>query len=165
MFHVKHHLTILYPEEAKRDKALSKSFSFKWDNIKLLEEKKKIDLANLDRKLNLSIKDYEIDSEKKFLKEKDGLRLIIDPYIVNVSRDMDAKETGEVDNRYIAKYLEELGYYFNENGAQVKWCYCLDINGKTSDELFKEFRSSTRNNINKTITKFKLNTWEPYIIK
>ena len=94
---------------------------------------------------------------KKFLKEKDGLRLIIDPYIVNVSRDMDAKETGEVDNRYIAKYLEELGYYFNENGAQVKWCYCLDINGKTSDELFKEFRSSTRNNINKTITKFKLN--------
>ena len=94
---------------------------------------------------------------KKFLKEKNGLRLIIDPYIVNVSRDMDAKETGEVDNRYIADYLKELGYYLNENGAQVKWCYCLDINGKTSDELFKEFRSSTRNNINKTITKFKLN--------
>lgn len=94
---------------------------------------------------------------KKFLKEKNGLRLIIDPYIVNVSRDMDAKETGEVDNRYIADCLKKLGYYLNENGAQVKWCYCLDINGKTSDELFKEFRSSTRNNINKTITKFKLN--------
>lgn len=93
----------------------------------------------------------------KFLKEKNGLRLIIDPYIVNVSRDMDANETGEVDNRHVGKELEKLGYYLNENNAQVKWCYCLDINGKTSDELFKEFRSSTRNNINKTITKFKLN--------
>ena len=94
---------------------------------------------------------------KKFLKEKDALRIIIDPYIVNVSRDMDAKETGEVDNRPIAKNLEKLGYYYNANGAQVKWCYCLDINGKSSEELFKEFRSSTRNNINKTISKFKLN--------
>ena len=94
---------------------------------------------------------------KKFLKEKNALRLIIDPYIVNVSRDMDAKETGEADNRKIADYLKKLGYYYNENGAQVKWCYCLDINGKTSEELFKEFRSSTRNNINRTITKFKLN--------
>lgn len=93
---------------------------------------------------------------KKFLKEKNALRLIIDPYIVNVSRDMDAKETGEVDNRHIAKYLEELGYYLNENNAQVKWCYCLDINGKSADDLFKEFRSSTKNNINKTITKYKL---------
>ena len=44
------------------------------NNIKLLEEKKKIDLANLDRKLNLSIKDYEIDSEKKFLKEKEQMK-------------------------------------------------------------------------------------------
>ena len=91
---------------------------------------------------------------KKFLKEKNGLRLIIDPYIVNVSRDMDAKETGEVDNRYIADYLKKLGYYLNENGAQVKWCYCLDINGKTSDELIKEFCNSFIYIITSTTTKF-----------
>jgi len=41
------------------------------NNIKLLEEKKKIDLTNLDKKHDLSIKDFEIDSEKKFLKEKE----------------------------------------------------------------------------------------------
>ena len=100
---------------------------------------------------------FMTEKVKEFLKSKNALRLIIDPYIVNISRDMEAKETNEVDNRHVRKYLEELGYRYNENGAQVKWCYCLDINGKTSDELFKEFRSSTRNNINKTITKYKLN--------
>ena len=97
------------------------------------------------------------DEVIKFLKEKGGLRLVIDPYIVNVSRDIDANEIEGVDNRDVAEYLKSLGYYYNENSAQVKWCYCLDINGKSADDLFKEFRSSTRNNINKTITKYRLN--------
>ena len=94
---------------------------------------------------------------KKFLKDKKALRLIIDPYIPNVSRDMDANQVDGIDNRHISEYLKQLGYRYNEDGAQVKWCYCLDINGKTSEELFNDFRSSTRNNINKTNGKFKLN--------
>lgn len=93
----------------------------------------------------------------KFLKAKNGLRLIIDPYIVNVSRDMNANIIEGVDNRDVREFLECLGFKYNEDGEQVKWCYCLDINGKSSDELFNEMRPSTRNNINKTITKFKLN--------
>ena len=101
--------------------------------------------------------EFMTKSVKEFLKDKNALRLIIDPYIVAVSRDMDAKETNEVDNTSVKEELEKLGYKYNPDGAQVKWCYCLDINGKTSDELFSDFRSSTRNNINKTITKFKLN--------
>lgn len=91
----------------------------------------------------------------KFLKTKNALRLIIDPYIPHVSRDMDANETEEIDNRHIVKYLENIGYQ-KTTSPQVKWCYCLDINGQSSDEIFKTFRSSTRNNINKTINKFKL---------
>ncbi len=94
---------------------------------------------------------------KKFLSDKKVLRLIIDPYIQNVSRDMDANVVDGVDNQHVRKYLESLGYKYNEDGAQVKWCYCLDINGKTSEELFNDFRSSTRNNINKTNGKFNLN--------
>lgn len=94
---------------------------------------------------------------KKFLKEKNALRLIIDPYIPNVSRDMDANIVEGIDNRHIRSFLESIGYKYNEHGMQVKWCYCLDINGKSSEELFNEFRSSTRNNINKTISKYKLN--------
>lgn len=94
---------------------------------------------------------------KKFLKEKNALNLFIDPYIPNVSRDMDANIIDGVDNRKINEYLRNIGYTYTEKGNQVKWCYCLDINGKTSAELFNEMRSRTRNYINRTITKYKLN--------
>lgn len=105
---------------------------------------------------NQDLVKFMTDEVKKFLASKGGLRLIIDPYIVNVSRDMDAHEVEGIDNRDVRKYLENLGYTYNEDGEQVKWCYCLDINGKSSDELFNEFRASTRNNINRTLSKFQL---------
>lgn len=100
---------------------------------------------------------FMTDEVKKFLKDKNALRLIIDPYIPNVSRDADANIIDGVDNRNVREYLENLGYRYNENGAQVKWCYCLDINGKSSEQLLNEMRSSTRNYINRTISKYKLN--------
>lgn len=93
----------------------------------------------------------------KFLKEKNALRLVIDPYVPNVSRDTDANIVDGVDNRWLDGYLKELGYKQNPDGAQVKWCYCLDINGRDSKELFSSFKSNTRNYINKTLNKFKLN--------
>ncbi len=99
---------------------------------------------------------YMTEQVSAFLKEKNALRLIIDPYIPNVSRDADANIVEGVDNRDVVNYLSSLGYKENPNGAQVKWCYCLDIDGKTPDELFKEFKSNTRNYINRTISKYKL---------
>lgn len=100
---------------------------------------------------------FMTEEVKKFLKEKKALRLIIDPYIPNVSRDADANIVEGIDNRSVATFLKSLGYKENPDGAQVKWCYCLDINGKSSEELFNEMRSSTRNYINRTISKYKLN--------
>lgn len=100
---------------------------------------------------------FMTDEVSKFLKDKNALRLYIDPYIVNVTRDAEANVIDGPDNREVREYLENIGYKYNEHGAQVKWCYCLDINGKSSDELFNEMRSSTRNYINRTISKYKLN--------
>lgn len=105
---------------------------------------------------NQKLVQFMTDEVKKFLATKGALRLIIDPYIVNVSRDMDAKEIEGIDNRSVRTYLESLGYQYNEDGEQVKWCYCLDIDGKSSETLFNEMRASTRNNIHRTISKFKL---------
>lgn len=93
----------------------------------------------------------------KFLKEKNALRLVIDPYVPNVSRDSDANIVDGIDNRWLDKYLKKIGYKSNQDGAQVKWCYCLDIKGRDSKELFSSFKSNTRNYINKTLNKFKLN--------
>lgn len=105
---------------------------------------------------NKELVKFMTDNCIKFLKSKGGLRLVIDPYIPNVSRDMEANVVPGIDNRDVKDYLYKLGYKDND-GAQVKWCYVLDINGKTSDELFNDFRSSTRNYINRTINKYKLN--------
>ena len=44
------------------------------NNIKLLEEQKKIKLKNIDKKHDLNIEYYEIESEKKFSKEKEALK-------------------------------------------------------------------------------------------
>ena len=105
---------------------------------------------------NKELLKFMTDGIKNFLKEKNGLKLIIDPYIPAVSRNMEAEITDEFDNRDIIDYLHTLGYKDSQS-SQVKWTYCLDINGKTSKELFNDFRSSTRNNINKTLTKYDLN--------
>lgn len=105
---------------------------------------------------NKELLKFMTDNVKEFLKERNGLKLIIDPYIPAVSRNMEAEITDEFDNRDIIDYLHTLGYKDSQS-SQVKWTYCLDINGKTSKELFNDFRSSTRNNINKTLTKYDLN--------
>ena len=99
---------------------------------------------------------YMTYNVKKFLKSKNVFRLIIDPYIPNVSRDTDANIVDGIDNRKIKFDLHSLGYEDNPNGAQVKWTYCLDINGRTSQEILNDMRSSTRNYINRTLTKYKL---------
>ena len=99
--------------------------------------------------------EYMTKEVKAFLKSKKTLKLYIDPYIVNVSRDMDANIIDGVDNRSVRDYLLSLGYKDNPNGAQVKWTYCLDL-GKSEDEIFKDFKSNHKNIINKCINKYKL---------
>ena len=106
---------------------------------------------------NKELLKFMTEEVKKFLSGYDALRLIIDPYIPNVSRDAEANIIEGIDNRHVTEYLKELGYQENPDGAQVKWCYCLDINGKTSEQLLQEMRNSTRNYINRTIAKYKLN--------
>ena len=99
--------------------------------------------------------EYMTKEVKEFLKSKKALNLYIDPYIVNVSRDMDANVTKDVDNSSVRDFLLSLGYKDNPNGAQVKWTYCLDL-GKSEDEIFKNFKSNHKNIINKCINKYKL---------
>ena len=61
-------------ESSMKDKKLNLQ-----KNIKLLEEKKKIDINNKNKKHDLLIKDYEIELENKLLKEKEQIK----EYITN----------------------------------------------------------------------------------
>lgn len=94
---------------------------------------------------------------KKFLQTKKCYRLIIDPYLANISRDTNGDViNGKVDNRDVSAYLSSIGYKYKGEGTQVKWVYCLDIDGKNEQELLSSFSANTRNCINKTISKFNL---------
>ena len=103
---------------------------------------------------NTKLLEYFLKELTKFVKAHNGYLLYIDPYIPNVSRDTDGNITSELDNRKVSKKIKELGYKYIGEYTQVKWNYCLDINGMSKEEIFKTFKPNTRNNINKTLNKY-----------
>ena len=107
---------------------------------------------------NTKLLNYITQSTKEYLKSKDAYMFTIDPNIINIERDTngDIIENG-LNNYKIVKELEKLGYKKSALDLQIKWTYVMDINGVTSDEIFKTFKQNTRNIINRTINKYKLN--------
>ena len=91
---------------------------------------------------------------KSFLKTKKGIILYIDPNIISVSRDNEFNVTDDVNNLAVKDYLISLGYKYIGEYEQVKWTYVLDLENKTSEEIFKNFKSNHRNLINRAINKY-----------
>ena len=101
---------------------------------------------------------YFMTNIKEFINKHNGYLLYIDPYIVSEERDTDGKIVPNgVNNLHVKKELIDLGCQYIGEHIQVKWNYCLDINGLSSAEIFKTFKPNTRNNINKTLNKYLLN--------
>ena len=102
--------------------------------------------------------DFITKETAKFLETKGAYVFTIDPNIIQVERDTDANivEQGK-DNYKVIEYLNKLGYIKSATNIQIKWTYVLDINGQSSEEIFKTFKQNTRNIINRTINKYKLN--------
>jgi len=91
----------------------------------------------------------------KFIKKKRGYRLIIDPYIPLIERDINGNIVPfKRDNTKVKKELLNIGFREIDN-AQVKWTFVLDTN-KDYDTLYKNMKANTRNIINKVNNKYKL---------
>ena len=90
----------------------------------------------------------------KFLKKRGGYRLIIDPNIVRVSRNIDGNVTNDIDNRYILSNLKRIGFK-ETKGCQVKWTFVKDTNS-TYEKLYKEYKANTKNIVNKVNNKYHL---------
>ncbi len=105
---------------------------------------------------NTELLKFFVQELKKFLSTKKVYKLIINPYIPLKKLDSEGNDTKEVDNSKIKKDILDLGFKELKEYEQVKWIYCLDIKGKTLEELFKSFKSNARNCINKTLHKFNL---------
>ncbi len=102
---------------------------------------------------NKELLDYFTNEIKKYIKEKKGYILRIDPYVIYKERDIDGNivEDG-VNNEDIVNNLYNLGFkkVQEENMEQVGWMFSLDLEGKTEDQIMKEMKPNTRNNIRKT---------------
>lgn len=107
---------------------------------------------------NQDLLDFITQETSKFLKAKGAYVFTIDPNIIQVERDTEANVIENGKNNYkVIEHLNKLGYIKSDTNIQIKWTYVLDINGQSSDEIFKTFKQNTRNIINRTINKYKLN--------
>ena len=86
----------------------------------------------------------------EFVKEQNGFKLSIDPYIIEAERDIDGKIIDGGKNNYkVIEALRNIGYQKNKVDTQVRFNFCLDVLGKSEEEVFKNFKATTRNLINK----------------
>ena len=107
---------------------------------------------------NKELLKFLTEKTSEFLKQKGGYVFTIDPNIIEVERDSEANVLENAkDNYKVIEQLKNIGYTKSETNLQIKWTYVLDINGQKSDEIFKTFKQNTRNIINRTINKYKLN--------
>ena len=101
---------------------------------------------------NKELVDYFTNELKKYIKEKNGYVLRIDPYVIYKERDIDGNiKEGGIDNSNIVNNLLSLGFkkVSIPNTEQVLWMFALDLEGKDEDTILKEMQSSTRNKIRK----------------
>ena len=107
---------------------------------------------------NKDLLNFITQKTSEFLKTKGAYVFTIDPNILEVERDTDANIVENGKNNFKAiEQLKELGYIKSDTNIQIKWTYVLDINGANSEDIFKTFKQNTRNIINRTINKYKLN--------
>lgn len=88
----------------------------------------------------------------EFVKNHNGFKLIIDPYVMLQERDIDGNiiENGK-DNYFLVNLLKEMGFKKSKVDTQVRFNFCLDYNGKNVEDIMRDFKPTTRNLINKAI--------------
>lgn len=92
-----------------------------------------------------------------FCKQQGGFRLIIEPCVSLVERDIEGAIVKDgYDNRFIKNTLEQAGFKQIDIGSQTKWLFCLDTAHKTKEELWSKFKQTTRNSISRTQKKYHL---------
>ena len=102
---------------------------------------------------NFKLLEFFTNELKKYIKDKKGYVFRVDPYLIYRQRDIDGNivEDG-IDNRKVVDKLKELGFrkVSIEETEQVIWMFSLDLEGKTEEQILKEMKPNTRNQIKKT---------------
>ncbi|MBQ1298391.1 peptidoglycan bridge formation glycyltransferase FemA/FemB family protein [Candidatus Saccharibacteria bacterium] len=87
---------------------------------------------------------------RNYIKSHNGYVLHIDPYYELTQRDRDGKIVENGFNHQKAKNnLLNLGFKEIKNPSQPKYLFVMDLDKKTPDEIFKNFKQNTRNLVRK----------------
>ncbi len=101
---------------------------------------------------NKELLEFFTNELKKYIKDKKGYVLRIDPYVIYKERDIDGNivEDG-IDNSDVVNNLQSFGFkkVKTENMEQVGWMFSLKLEGKTEEQILKEMKPNTRNTIRK----------------
>lgn len=108
----------------------------------------------LDYKNEELVKQF-VKKIKKFIKQKKGIFVKINPCVVYQERDMNGEivENGE-NNKKIVELLQQLGFIHTGftktygKDLEPRWISILDLKGKTEESILKDMRSTTRWGIN-----------------
>lgn len=103
---------------------------------------------------NKELLTFFVENLKKFIKDKNGMSITIDPNIIYRVRNSNGEIIDEEKNDKLVNTLKSLGFtHFGFNKyfetMQVRWVYRLELNAPY-DELKNNFIKSTRKNIEAT---------------
>jgi len=92
---------------------------------------------------------FYIAELKKYVKDKSGYMIKIDPNVELYSRDSEGNKTTDLDNSHIIGKLNKFGFKYLNFSIQKKWFYVLNLKDRGEDEIFNNFRSTVKNIIRK----------------
>lgn len=89
---------------------------------------------------------------KKYLKKNGGLFLKINPYVKYTERDVNGVKKENSENNELVELLTSLGYIHQgfyvkmdeKKDLEPRWLSVLNLENKTSDEILKNMRATTR---------------------
>lgn len=97
-----------------------------------------------------ALTEFFMRSLKKYVKSHNGYVLHISPYYELTERDRHGDPVeGGFNHQDAVKNLRNLGFLELKDASQPKYMYALDLDGKTPEELMKDFKSNTRGHIRK----------------
>ena len=104
---------------------------------------------------NRELLEFFTDELKKFAKNKKGIFIKIDPYLIHKERDIEGNIIPNgIDNSNVVENLKKLNYHhtgFNlsQENMQPRWAFTLNLEGKTEQEILDNMERKTRQLISK----------------
>lgn len=99
---------------------------------------------------NTTITNFFFKNLAKYIKSHNGYTLHISPYYELIERDRYGEPISNgFDHQKSVKNLQNLGFIKLTHPDQPEYLFAMDLNDRTTDQIFADFKRNTRNHIRK----------------